>query len=99
MQTAFYCQSLIEFDAAEKYQSEDIGLLITETISANHKKLVVIKNTHRLTTKASVYLYKYLKAKDDSNTIFFLISDDRLRMFPPLLEYLEVAESNLSRPI
>ncbi|MCL1463065.1 hypothetical protein [Argonema galeatum] len=85
------CQELIEFDALSRYHAEDIQRLLAEVEVATQYTVVVLKNAHYLTTKAFGILYEYLQKQPSKDVVFILVSSDRSRIFPPLLEYVKLA--------
>ena len=85
------CQELIEFDASSRYHAEDIQQLLAEVDAVNQYTVVVLKNAHYLTTKAFAILYEYLQRKPSKEAVFILVSSDRSRIFPPLLDCVKLA--------
>lgn len=58
------------------------------TEAEGRKVVVVLKNAHYLTMKAFSVLYNYIR-EPHSNVVLVLVSSDKSRIFPPLLEFLE----------
>ncbi|MFB2918645.1 MULTISPECIES: hypothetical protein [Aerosakkonema] len=85
------CQELIEFDASSRDRADDIQQLLPEVEAATQSRVVVLKNAHYLTTKAFAILYEYLREKSSNDVVFILVSSDRSRIFPPLLECVKLA--------
>jgi hypothetical protein len=54
--------------------------------------VVLLKNTHYLTTKAFAVLYNYIR-QNPSNNVIFIVSGDKSKIFPPLLDCLETSVS------
>lgn len=91
--TPFLCDIAIDFDAQSAYQASDIEKLINQiqtalTEAEGRKVVVVLKNAHYLTMKAFSVLYDYIRELH-SNVVLVLVSSDKSRIFPPLLEYVQ----------
>lgn len=92
--TAFLCDHTIEFDATRLgYQAKDVERLIADIRASgqaqnNGKIVVFLKNAHYLTTKAFSVLYNYIRQEASQNVVF-VVSGDKSKIFPPLLEWLE----------
>ena len=89
------CDSVIDFDAHTAYEAEDIENLISQvqqTLAENKtaKPVVVLKNAHYLTTKAFAVLDNYIR-NSHSAVSLVIVSSDKSKIFPPLLEYIESA--------
>lgn len=92
--TSFLCDQVIDFDAISAYEAKDIESLINqiqETLigTEGRKVVVLLKNAHYLTTKAFVILYNYLSESLSDNAVFVLVSSDRSKIFPPLLDLVQ----------
>ncbi len=92
--TSFLCDQIIDFDAISAYEAKDIeGLVnqIQETfIKAEGRKVVVLlRNAHYLTTKAFVILYNYVRESLSGDAVFVLVSSDKSKIFPPLLDFVQ----------
>lgn len=91
--TPYLCDLAIDFDAANAYEASDVEGLINQiqtTLAETEDKkvVVVLKNAHYLTTKAFSVLYNYIR-KPHLNVVLVLVSSDKSRIFPPLLEYVQ----------
>ena len=91
--TPFLYDIAIDFDAQSAYQASDIEELINQiqaalTEAKGRKVVVVLKNAHYLTIKAFSALYNYIRELH-SNVVLVLVSSDKSRIFPPLLEFLQ----------
>jgi hypothetical protein len=89
------CDSVIDFDAHTAYEAEDIENLISQvqqTLAENKtaKPVVVLKNAHYLTTKAFAVLNNYIRNSHPDISLV-IVSSDKSKIFPPLLEYMESA--------
>lgn len=96
---SFLCEYFIDFDARQKYQASDIEQLLIQVQNRNQsmeleKVVVLLKNAHYLTTKAFVVLYDYIRQNPSINVIF-IVSGDKSKIFPPLLDCLE--NENITR--
>jgi hypothetical protein len=80
------CDRLINFDATHAYESSDIEGLLGQIVDVAEPTAVVIKNAHYLTAVACGLLHNYLASKPDN--VAFVMSGDRTRIFPPLLDYV-----------
>lgn len=89
--SAFLCQNTIDFDALEGYQAEDIQRLIAQVKQASPSTVVLLRNAHYLTAKAFAILYRYIQQELSDNVIFILVSSDQSKIFPPLLECVQLA--------
>lgn len=90
---SYLYKQAIEYDAEEAYEAKDAENLITsvrESLVDGERTLVVLKNAHLLTTKAFSVLYDYISGSRD-NVAFALVSSDRDKIFPPLLQLIEPA--------
>ncbi|GAA6623403.1 hypothetical protein [Scytonema sp. NUACC26] len=92
--TSFLCDRVIDFDAARGYEAEDVKQLINQVQTSlseieNSKILVLLRNAHYLTTKAFAVLYNYIRESSTTNVVFVLISTDKSKIFPPLLDYVQ----------
>ncbi|MBE9213647.1 MAG: hypothetical protein HC836_15990 [Richelia sp. RM2_1_2] len=90
------CDSVIDFDAHTAYKAEDIENLISQVqqlLAENKtaKPVVVLKNAHYLTTKAFAVLNNYIR-NSHSTVSLVIVSSDRAKIFPPLLEFIESAD-------
>jgi DNA polymerase III gamma/tau subunit len=95
--TPFLCDIAIDFDAQSAYHASDIEKLINQiqtalTEAEGRKVVVVLKNAHYLTMKAFSVLYDYIR-EPHSNVVLVLVSSDKSRIFPPLLEYVQTTVS------
>lgn len=91
--TPYLCDLAIDFDAALAYKASDVEELITQIEAAlaeveDTKVVVVVKNAHYLTTKAFSVLYNYI-CKPSSDVFLVLVSSDKSKIFPPLLNYVQ----------
>ncbi|MCM0589501.1 MAG: hypothetical protein KA716_04280 [Gloeotrichia echinulata DEX184] len=91
--TAFVCDQIIDFEAtnANAYEAQDIERLLEQikTLLAQtegSKVVVLLRNAHFLTTRAFGILYNYIRSPISANAVFVLVSTDKSRIFPPLLE-------------
>ena len=89
--------SIIDFDAKTAYEAKDIEGLIAQiqtTLTQNQTKspVVVLKNAHYLTTKAFAILNDYIRSSQNIASLI-IVSSDRSKIFPPLLEYIESAHA------
>ena len=78
----------IEFDAQQEgYQVKDIEQLLgrISQSAACLSTVVILKNAHYLTTMAFSLLYDYLQ-EHSTRVLMVLVSSDRSRIFPPLLD-------------
>lgn len=85
---------VIDFDAQNGYQAENIQQLFDDISSKDEPVVVLFKNAHLLTTKAFGLLYDYLKHRNASDlpktkNVFVLVSSDKSKIFPPLLEFVQ----------
>ncbi|MEC4816248.1 MAG: hypothetical protein SAK29_23725 [Scytonema sp. PMC 1069.18] len=92
--TSFLCDRVMDFDAARGYEAEDVKQLINKVQTSlseieNSKILVLLRNAHYLTTKAFAVLYNYIRESSTTNVVFVLISTDKSKIFPPLLDYVQ----------
>lgn len=87
--TLYLCDRAIDFDAQTAYGASDIENLINQIrVSAKGGKVVVVlKNVHYLTMKAFSVLYNYIR-EAPKDVVLVLVSSDKSRIFPPLLEYV-----------
>lgn len=84
-------ENVIQFDAKEDgYQGEQMHQLIQDvTGSASFcSTVLLLKNADHLTTCAFALLHEYLQ-EAPSKVMVIMISTDRSRIFPPLLQYVE----------
>lgn len=89
--------SIIDFDAQTAYEAKDIEGLIAQiqatlTQSQTESPVVVLKNAHYLTTKAFAILNDYIR-NSHLGASLIIVSSDRSKIFPPLLEYIESAHA------
>lgn len=92
--TSFICDQIIDFEAVNAYEAQDIERLIEQVKVSlveieGCKVVVLLRNAHYLTTRAFVILYNYIRQPISSNVVFVLISSDKSRIFPPLLNLIE----------
>ncbi|BAZ71411.1 hypothetical protein NIES4106_62080 (plasmid) [Fischerella sp. NIES-4106] len=92
--TPYLCDSAIDFDAQSAYEASDIENLINniQTTSEGRKVVVILKNAHYLTMRAFSVLYNYIR-EANSSVVLVLVSSDKSRIFPPLLEYVQASAS------
>lgn len=93
--TPYLCNLAIEFDAQVSYEAKDIENLIKQTKialseSSDTKVVVILKNAHHLTTKAFSVLYNYIQ-ESNSSLVLILVSWEKAKIFPPLLDYVQAA--------
>lgn len=92
--TSFICDQIIDFEATEGYEAQDIERLIKriQTLLTQvdaSKVVVLLRNAHYLTTAAFAILYNYIREPISSNVVFVLVSVDKSRIFPPLLDFVQ----------
>jgi DNA polymerase III gamma/tau subunit len=95
--TTYLCDLATYLDAATAYEASDIETLINQIQASvveneSRKVLVVLKNTHYLTMNAFSVLYNYIR-EPHSDVLLVLVSSDKSRIFPPLLEYVQTTSS------
>jgi DNA polymerase III gamma/tau subunit len=95
--TTYLCDLATYLDAATAYDASDIEALINQIQASvveneGRKVVVVLKNAHYLTMKAFSILYNYIR-EPHSDVVLVLVSSDKSRIFPPLLEYVETISS------
>jgi DNA polymerase III gamma/tau subunit len=93
----YLCDLASYFDAATAYEASDVETLINQiqaSVVENEGYLViaVLKNAHYLTMKAFSVLYNYIR-EPHSDVVLVLVSSDKSRIFPPLLEYVQTTSS------
>lgn len=93
--TSFLCDTAIDFDAIDAYEAKDIEGLINQIQTSlgeasGSKVVVLLRNAHYLTTKANACLYNYIRAPLSSNVVFVLVSTDKSKIFPPLLDFVQM---------
>jgi DNA polymerase III gamma/tau subunit len=93
--TPYLCDLAIDFDAATAYEASDVEALINQiqvslVENEGRKVVVVLKNAHYLTMRAFSVLYNYIR-EPQSDVVLVLVSSDKSRIFPPLLEYVQTA--------
>ena len=96
--TLFICNQIIDFEAASAYEAQDVERLIEQVKtlvaeSEESKVVILLRNAHYLTTRAFVILYNYIQEPFSTNTVFVLVSSDKSRIFPPLLDLVEHRQS------
>ncbi|WP_341529951.1 hypothetical protein WKK05_11930 [Nostoc sp. UHCC 0302] len=96
--TSFLCDQIIDFEATQAYEAQDIERLIEQTKtllaqSQSSKVVVLLRNAHYLTTRAFAILYNYIREPISSNVVFVLVSADKSKIFPPLLDLVEHHEA------
>ncbi|MEH1871087.1 hypothetical protein [Nostoc sp.] len=92
--TSFLCEQIIDFEAAEAYEVNDIEGLIKQVKtylaeSEGKKVVVLLRNAHYLTTRAFAILYNYIQEPISTNVVFVLVSADKSKIFPPLLDFVQ----------
>ncbi|YAF99304.1 MAG: hypothetical protein AB3A66_29590 (plasmid) [Nodularia sp. CChRGM 3473] len=92
--TSFVCDQIIDFEATEGYEAQDIERLIEQiktllTQSDMSRVVVLLRNAHYLTTSAFALLYNYIRQPISSNVVFVLVSADKSKIFPPLLDFVQ----------
>jgi DNA polymerase III gamma/tau subunit len=92
--TSFICDQIIDFEAKNAYEAQDIERLIEQVKtlvaeSKDSKVVILLRNAHYLTTRAFVILYNYIQEPFSTNAVFVLVSTDKSRIFPPLLDLVE----------
>ncbi|QSJ19142.1 hypothetical protein JYQ62_10640 [Nostoc sp. UHCC 0702] len=92
--TSFVCDQIIDFEAAEAFEAKDIESLIEQiesfqTQAQAFKILVLLRNAHYLTTRAFAILYNYIREPISDNVVFVLVSADKSKIFPPLLDFVQ----------
>ncbi|GJD23949.1 hypothetical protein RIVM261_089050 [Rivularia sp. IAM M-261] len=92
--TPYLCDTAIDFDAQTAYEASDIEDLINQIrVSTKGRKVVVVlKNAHYLTMRAFSVLYNYIR-EAPKDVVLVLVSSDKSRIFPPLLEYVQTTAS------
>jgi hypothetical protein len=75
-------------------RDEDIERLIEQVTtllagSESSRVVILLRNAHYLTTRAFVILYNYIREPFSTNAVFVLVSGDKSRIFPPLLDLIE----------
>jgi DNA polymerase III gamma/tau subunit len=91
--TPYLCDLAIDFDAQIAYEASDVEALINQiqaflVENEGRKVVVVLKNAHYLTMRAFSVLYNYIR-EPHSDIVLVLVSSDKSRIFPPLLEYVQ----------
>ncbi|HLP90187.1 MAG TPA: hypothetical protein VK184_16565 [Nostocaceae cyanobacterium] len=94
--TSFLCDQVIDFDAITAYEAQDIEQLINQIQTtlknnAGSKVVVLLRNAHYLTTKAFAILYNYIREQLANNLVFILVSTDKSKIFPPLLDFVQTS--------
>ncbi|WP_041233065.1 hypothetical protein [Cylindrospermum stagnale] len=94
--TSFLCDQVIDFDAVDAYEAKDIEKLVNQiqtllTTDKNSKVVVLLRNAHYLTTKAFAVLYSYLRQQPSGDVVLILVSADKSKIFPPLLDFVQTA--------
>ncbi|MBH8574926.1 hypothetical protein I8752_18260 [Nostocaceae cyanobacterium CENA369] len=92
--TSFICDQIIDFEATHAYEAQDIERLIEQVQTSlaemeGRKVVVLLRDAHYLTTRAFVILYNYIREPFSTNAVFVLVSGDKSRIFPPLLNLIE----------
>ncbi|BAZ13221.1 hypothetical protein NIES4071_50600 [Calothrix sp. NIES-4071] len=92
--TSFLCDQAIDFDATNTYEAKDVERLINQiqaylAETENRKVVVLLRNAHCLTTKAFALLYSYIRESRASSVVFVLVSTDKSKIFPPLLDFVQ----------
>lgn len=92
--TSFVCDQIIDFEAIEGYEAQDIERLIEqiETLLAQSdasKVVVLLRNAHYLTTRAFAILHNYIQEPISQNVVFVIVSADKSKIFPPLLDFVQ----------
>jgi DNA polymerase III gamma/tau subunit len=95
--TSFLCDQAIDFDAVNGYEVKDIEVLINQLkisdAESERKVVVVLRNAHYLTTQAFALLYNYVRQPNASNVVLVLVSSDKSKIFPPLLDFVQHQEA------
>ncbi|WP_375495388.1 hypothetical protein [uncultured Nostoc sp.] len=92
--TSFVCDQIIDFEATSAYEAQDIERLIeqikTILVSSEDSRVVILlRNAHYLTTRAFVILYNHIRSPISANVVFVLVSTDKSKIFPPLLDLVQ----------
>ncbi|MEH2467826.1 hypothetical protein [Nostoc sp.] len=92
--TSFVCDQIIDFEASNAYEAQDIETLIEQvkTIlasSEDSRVVILLRNAHYLTTRAFSILYDYIRSPISANAAFVLVSTDKSKIFPPLLDLMQ----------
>jgi len=92
--TSFVCDQIIDFEATDAYEAQNIETLIEQVKAAMHepnslKVVVLLRNAHFLTRRAFAILYNYIRSPISVNVIFVLVSTDKSKIFPPLLDLVQ----------
>ncbi|MCC5640343.1 hypothetical protein LC593_31825 [Nostoc sp. CHAB 5844] len=92
--TTFVCDQIIDFEATNGYESQDIETLIIQVgvllASPDSSRVVVLlRNAHYLTSRAFSILYDYIRSPISARCIFVLVSTDKSKIFPPLLNLVQ----------
>ncbi|MEA5505948.1 hypothetical protein VB735_23085 [Halotia wernerae UHCC 0503] len=92
--TSFVCDQIIDFEATDAYEAQDIETLIEQVKALlaeveSSKVVVLLRNAHYLTTRAFAILYNYIREPISSNVVFVLVSADKSKIFPPLLDLVQ----------
>jgi hypothetical protein len=94
--TYFLCKQVIDFNATTAYEAKDIEQLINQVqvsleTNSGSKVVVLLRNAHYLTTKAFAVLYNFIRQQISDNLVFILVSADKSKIFPPLLDFVQTA--------
>jgi DNA polymerase III gamma/tau subunit len=92
--TSFICDQIVDFEATSAYEAQDIERLIEQintllADSEDSRVVILLRNAHYLTTRAFVILYNYIREPFSKNAVFVLVSSNKSRIFPPLLDLIE----------
>ncbi|MBW4635756.1 MAG: hypothetical protein KME30_28920 [Iphinoe sp. HA4291-MV1] len=95
--TSFLCDQAIDFDAINGYEAQDVERLINQVrdsgAESGRKTVVVLRNAHYLTTQAFATLYNYIRQPIQEHVVLVLVSADKSRIFPPLLDFVQHQEA------
>jgi DNA polymerase III gamma/tau subunit len=92
--TSFVCDQIIDFEATIAYEAQDIETLIEQiktklAESEDTRVVILLRNAHYLTTRAFGILYNYIRSPISANVVFVLVSTDKSKIFPPLLDLVQ----------
>ncbi len=82
-------KKLIEWDAKQGYRDTNIETLLRQI--GEPEAVVILRNAHFFTAAAFYRLHDFVQRHKEVK--FFLVSNEPDKIFPPLLDYVELLNS------